>query len=161
MPVDIKQVNSLTLYIITEPSNIPSRAAAYSHVNQERPHKLPQRPTLPRRRAAAMFARAEHGSLTRAPRASASSGQTQSQTAHRHSSRSRSPTRPKPAHRVNHPSTHPLVDLACPTRRSRPPSVATRFIRKRVSARARKGGRGRHYAHRDSRRGGVARGDHD
>jgi len=101
----------LFLYIITEPSSIPSRATAYSHVKQERPHKRPQHrtPPLPHpatpspRRAAAMGARAEHGSPTRAPRASSNSGQTQAQKAHRHSSRSRAPTRPKPAHCVNRP----------------------------------------------------------
>ena len=63
--------------------------------------------------------------------------------------------------RVNHSPTLPRVDRACPTRAAPPPSVAKRFGRKRVSARARKGGRGRRHANRDSKRGGVVRGDHD
>ena len=68
--------------------------------------------------------------------------QTQAQVAHRKSSRSRAPTRPKPAHRVNHPPTRSRVDRACPTRAA-PPPISRQTIRQKTSfSQGQKGGKG-------------------
>ena len=75
--------------------------------------------------------------------------------------RAAAPTRPKPAHRVNHPPTLPRVDRESNSRGSPPPHQSPNDSAEIEFQPGPARGEGRNYAHKDSSRGGVVRGDHD